>query len=99
MGAERERPGGAARIALTEDVELVRALFREYADSLGLAVQMRIGVNTGEVLVGALRAGGDYTAMGDVVNAAQRLQTAAKLILQIVRHAGERVTPLRAQLV
>jgi len=39
--------------------------------------ELRIGVNTGEVLVGALRAGGDYTAMGDVVNTAQRLQTAA----------------------
>ena len=39
---------------------------------------MRIGVNTGEVLVGALRAGGDYTAMGDVVNTANRLQTAAQ---------------------
>ena len=38
---------------------------------------MRIGVNTGEVLVGALRAGGDYTAMGDVVNTASRLQTLA----------------------
>ena len=38
---------------------------------------MRIGVNTGEVLVGALRAGGDYTAMGDVVNTASRLQTIA----------------------
>ena len=38
---------------------------------------MRIGINTGEVLVGALRAGGDYTAMGDVVNIASRLQTAA----------------------
>ncbi|MDP1819504.1 MAG: adenylate/guanylate cyclase domain-containing protein [Acidimicrobiales bacterium] len=44
---------------------------------LGVAVQMRIGVNTGEVLVGALRSGGDYTAMGDVVNTANRLQTAA----------------------
>ena len=39
---------------------------------------MRVGVNTGEVLVGALRAGGDYTAMGDVVNTASRLQTAAE---------------------
>ena len=41
-------------------------------------MRMRIGVNTGEVLVGALRAGGDYTAMGDVVNTASRLQTAAR---------------------
>jgi class 3 adenylate cyclase/tetratricopeptide (TPR) repeat protein len=40
-------------------------------------LEMRVGVNTGEVLVGALRSGGDYTAMGDVVNAAERLQTAA----------------------
>ena len=39
---------------------------------------MRIGVNTGEVLVGALRAGGAITAMGDVVNTASRLQTSAQ---------------------
>ena len=44
---------------------------------IGVDIRMRIGVNTGEVLVGALRAGGDYTAMGDVVNTANRLQTAA----------------------
>jgi class 3 adenylate cyclase/tetratricopeptide (TPR) repeat protein len=43
----------------------------------GQAIELRIGVNTGEVLVGALRAGGDYTAMGDVVNTAQRLQSVA----------------------
>ena len=42
------------------------------------ALRLRIGINTGEVLVGALRAGGDYTAMGDVVNSASRLQTAAQ---------------------
>ena len=47
------------------------------SDELGVAVQLRVGVNTGEVLVGALRAGGDYTAMGDVVNVASRLQTLA----------------------
>ncbi|MGH9119164.1 MAG: ATP-binding protein, partial [Acidimicrobiales bacterium] len=37
-------------------------------------LEMRIGINTGEVLVGSLRADGDYTAMGDVVNIASRLQ-------------------------
>jgi ribosomal protein S18 acetylase RimI-like enzyme len=36
MGAERERPGSAPRVALTADVELVRTLFREYAGSLGV---------------------------------------------------------------
>lgn len=44
---------------------------------LGADVEMRVGVNTGEVLIGALRGGGDFTAMGDVVNTASRLQDAA----------------------
>lgn len=44
----------------------------------GLGLKIRIGINTGEVLVGALRAGGDYTAMGDTVNIASRLETLAE---------------------
>jgi class 3 adenylate cyclase len=42
------------------------------------ALEMRIGVNTGEVLVGTTTAGGDYTAMGDVMNLAHRLQELAE---------------------
>ncbi len=41
-------------------------------------IQMRIGINTGEVLVGTSMAGGDYTAMGDVMNSASRLETMAQ---------------------
>ncbi|MDH3303545.1 MAG: AAA family ATPase, partial [Acidimicrobiia bacterium] len=41
-------------------------------------VRIRIGVNTGEVLVGASTAGGDYTAMGDVMNTASRLEQLAE---------------------
>lgn len=74
-----------APIAHEDDAErAVRAGLRmvdtvlERGIALGAPLQLRIGVNTGEVLVGALRAGGDYTAMGDVVNTAQRLQTAAQ---------------------
>ncbi|MEY2473435.1 MAG: hypothetical protein QOK28_2764, partial [Actinomycetota bacterium] len=74
-----------APVAHEDDAErAVRAAMQmqrtiaEYAATVGLDVQLRIGVNTGEVLVGALRAGGDYTAMGDVVNIASRLQTIAK---------------------
>ena len=48
------------------------------AADVGHPVQMRVGINTGEVLVGAVRAGREYTAMGDVVNTANRLQTAAE---------------------
>jgi N-acetylglutamate synthase-like GNAT family acetyltransferase len=36
MGAEPGRPGSAARIGPSGDVELIRALFREYADSFGV---------------------------------------------------------------
>lgn len=36
MGAERGRPRGAPRIALADDVELVRTLFREYEAGLGI---------------------------------------------------------------
>ncbi|WP_420443069.1 adenylate/guanylate cyclase domain-containing protein [Candidatus Poriferisodalis sp.] len=62
----------------------LRAAFRmqrsleDFNAERGLDLQMRIGINTGEVLVGALAAGGDYTAMGDTVNIASRLQTIAE---------------------
>src|SRR4029077_8272713 len=69
-----------APIAHEDDAErAVRAALRmqetmeSVAAEIGLPVQVRIGVNSGEVLVGAMRAGGDPTAMGDVVNTAQRL--------------------------
>jgi class 3 adenylate cyclase/tetratricopeptide (TPR) repeat protein len=67
---------------------------------LGLDVRLRVGVNTGEVLVGSLRAGGDYTAMGDVVNTAQRLQAAAEpgqvLVGQTTHLATRRVITYRS---
>ncbi|HET9612303.1 MAG TPA: adenylate/guanylate cyclase domain-containing protein [Acidimicrobiales bacterium] len=59
---------------------------------LGFDVRLRVGVNTGEVLVGSLRAGGDYTAMGDVVNTAQRLQAAAQPGQVLVGHTTHRAT-------
>ncbi len=63
----------AVRAALRMQETLEQA-----STELGVDIRMRVGVNTGEVLVGALRAGGDYTAMGDVVNTASRLQTSAE---------------------
>ncbi len=62
----------------------LRAAFRmhrsleAFNSELDLDLQIRVGINTGEVLVGALRAGGDYTAMGDTVNIASRLETLAE---------------------
>src|SRR3954471_17569650 len=70
-----------APVAHEDDAErAVRAALRmqetmhELAGEIEVPVQVRIGVNSGEVLVGAMRAGGDPTAMGDVVNTAQRLE-------------------------
>lgn len=74
-----------APIAHEDDAErAVRAAFkmRESLDEVAIATDqrfaLRIGVNTGEVLVGAMRAGDGATVMGDVVNTASRLQTSAK---------------------
>ncbi len=73
----------------------------EIRDEIEMDVHLRIGVNTGEVLVGALRAGGDYTAMGDVVNTASRLQQVAgpdEVVVGTTTHAaalrGVRYEPL-----
>jgi class 3 adenylate cyclase/tetratricopeptide (TPR) repeat protein len=71
-------------IAHEDDCErAVRAALRMHetlatvATEIDLPLQMRVGVNTGEVLVGAMRLGGESTVTGDVINTAQRLQTLA----------------------
>jgi class 3 adenylate cyclase/tetratricopeptide (TPR) repeat protein len=73
-----------APVAHEDDAErAVRAALQmqttveEASEDLGIDLRLRVGVDSGEVLVGALSAGGDYTAMGDVVNVASRLQTMA----------------------
>jgi adenylate cyclase len=47
---------------------------RELGDQ-GMTLSLRVGVNTGEVIAGAV--GDSYTVMGDAVNVAARLQAAA----------------------
>ena len=55
----------------------MQATIERLADQDGSAVHIRVGINTGEVLVGSTSTGGDYTAMGDVMNSASRLQELA----------------------
>src|ERR671934_460784 len=69
-----------APVAREDDPErAVRAALRIREWALEADVQVRIGVNTGEVLVtiGARPAEGEPMAAGDVVNVAARLQAAA----------------------
>lgn len=70
--AHEDDPERAVRAALR-----MQRTVGEVSAELDTPIRMRIGVNTGEVLVGALRAGGDYTAMGDTVNLASRLEATA----------------------
>ncbi|MEM9516097.1 MAG: adenylate/guanylate cyclase domain-containing protein [Actinomycetota bacterium] len=47
-------------------------------DDIDGPLQLRVGINTGEVLFGAVSGTTESTAMGDVVNVASRLQTMAE---------------------
>lgn len=62
-----------AERAVRAALQMQRTLAEHAAES-GAQVDIRIGINTGEVVVGSLRAGGDVTALGDVVNTASRLE-------------------------
>jgi class 3 adenylate cyclase/tetratricopeptide (TPR) repeat protein len=70
--AHEDDPERAVRAAL----QMQRTL-AQHATETGGEISMRIGINTGEVVVGNLRAGGDVTALGDVVNIASRLEKSA----------------------
>ena len=66
----------AVRAALRMQETLANFATSRVAASLSGELQMRVGINTGVVLVGTV-AGTDHTAMGDVVNTASRLQSLA----------------------
>ncbi|MEW5718106.1 MAG: adenylate/guanylate cyclase domain-containing protein, partial [Chloroflexota bacterium] len=79
--AREDDPEQAIRAALAMQAEL-----RAYADTQQRALQMRIGINTGPVLLGAVGTMSEYTAMGDTVNVASRLQHAAPVGGVLISH-------------
>ena len=67
---ERAVRAGLAMQAAMEDAN------RRIAESGGVSFSLRVGINSGEVMAGAV--GDRYTVMGDAVNVAARLQAAGR---------------------
>ncbi|HSH01760.1 MAG TPA: tetratricopeptide repeat protein [Anaerolineae bacterium] len=89
-GAEQAReddPEQAIRAGLEMQKEVGR--FTEELE-LGVRLQMRIGVNTGPVLLGEIGTTGEYTAMGDTVNVASRLEAVAPVGGVLISHDSYR---------
>ncbi len=80
--AQEDDPERAIRAALGMQTEIKnwKETFSEAnltLHSLVQNIQMRIGINTGPVLLGMVGTTGEYTAIGDAVNLASRLEHAA----------------------
>jgi class 3 adenylate cyclase/tetratricopeptide (TPR) repeat protein len=89
--AHEDAPRRAVHAALAIQHALVR-FGKELEQQTGLVVQMRIALNTGIVVVGRitddLRM--DYTAIGDTINLASRLQSAARPTSVVISEATHR---------
>ena len=88
--AHEDDPARAVRAALGMQAAMAE-LREELGARFGMEPELRVGVNTGEVLAG--RIGGAYTVVGDAVNVAARLQAAAPVGGVLV---GERTRRLSA---
>ncbi len=82
--AQENDPENAIRAALE-----IRQSFREIADAgvlAGSGLELRIGINTGHVILREVGTTGELTALGDAVNIASRLESAAPTGLILVSH-------------
>jgi len=75
----------------------MRPFIHQFEQDYGLDFNVRVGINTGPVVVGEMGPGqvGEYTAMGDAINLAARMeQTAAPGTVQISEETYRLIAPL-----
>jgi adenylate cyclase len=82
FGAPKSHGDDALRAVKTaiEMIELVKTKAPEWSQILGKAPSIGVGINSGEAVVGSIGSElrSDYTAIGDTVNLASRLETLTK---------------------
>ncbi|MCW5852381.1 MAG: tetratricopeptide repeat protein [Anaerolineae bacterium] len=84
--AQESDPARAVHAALAMHQALAD-FNRDLESARGLRLHMRIGINTGSILVGALGdEGGDFRVVGDAVNLASRLEHAAPVDGILISH-------------
>ena len=94
--AHEDDPARAVRAAL-EMLESIREYAALVKEKYGMNFAIRIGINTGPVVVGEVGSElkYEYTAMGDAINLAARLQTAAQPMSALISQNTYRfVAPL-----
>ena len=79
--AHEDDPEQAIRAALAMQNEI-----NAFMAAQQRAIQMRIGINTGTVMLSAVGTQGEFTAMGDAVNVAARIEHAAPVGGILVSH-------------
>jgi class 3 adenylate cyclase len=89
--AHEDDPERAIRAALQMQAEL-RQLNESFKHRLGQALTIRVGINTGEVVVSLLgeRRGEEFVVVGDTVNLTSRLQAAAPANGILITHDAYR---------
>jgi class 3 adenylate cyclase/predicted ATPase len=96
--AREDDPERAIRAALRVQSEL-EAWKQEYAaanpplKAQVLGLRLRIGVNTGPALIGTVGTTGEYTAIGDTVNLASRMESSATVGSILISHNTYRHVP------
>lgn len=90
-GAEIVREDDASQairagLQMRETLQAFRAASPLFHDLPEQEINLRVGMNTGSVIVGLLGTTGEFTALGDTVNLAARLNAAAKPGQLLISH-------------